>query len=64
MQNLIAIVRVFPLVSFFVIVLPLAGGLVGAYLGFDSLVERLEAKQSREKVITQLDELKLSPTRR
>jgi len=59
MQNLIDILRVFPLVFILVIVVPLLGGVVGAYLGYDSLVERLEAKNHREHVEQELDELKL-----
>lgn len=59
MQNLIEIVRVFPLVSILVIVIPLLGGGVGAYLGYDSLVERLEARNHREHVEKELDALKL-----
>ena len=58
MHNLIEIFRIFPLLSIFLIVVPLAGGVVGSYLGYDNLAERLEANRHRDHVETALDELK------
>jgi hypothetical protein len=59
MQNLIELFRTFPWLSVSLIVLPFAGGIVGAYLGFDNLNERLETTRHRAHVETMLDEIKV-----
>jgi hypothetical protein len=58
MQNLIEVFRTFPLLSIFWIVVPLAGGFVGSYLGFDNLNERLETNRHRQHVEIALDQIK------
>jgi hypothetical protein len=58
MQNFLEILRAFPLLSIFLIVVPLAGGFVGSYLGYDNLAERLETNRHRAFVESSLDELK------
>lgn len=59
MQNLMELFRTFPLLSLFLMGAPLAGGFVGAFLGFDNLKERLETNRNRARVETALDEIKL-----
>jgi hypothetical protein len=58
MQNVIDLFRTFPLLSLFLIVVPFAGGVVGSYLGFDNLNERLETNRHRSQVETALDQIR------
>jgi hypothetical protein len=63
MLNVVEIFRAFPFPSVFLILVPLVGGLasglVGAYLGYDNLQERLESGRRNEHIETALDQLKL-----
>lgn len=59
MQNFIDVFRNFPLLSVALVVAPLMGGFIGAYLGFDNLTGRLETNRHRERVETGLDQIKI-----
>ncbi len=44
------IIRTYPLIFIFTVILPLAGGFVGAYLGWDSLKSRVEKFQQEHSL--------------
>ena len=58
MPDLFEIFRAYPLLFVLLVFLPLGGGAVGAYLGYDNLRERLATERHRERVETSLDQLK------
>ncbi|MEZ9066325.1 hypothetical protein [Vibrio atlanticus] len=44
------VIKAYPLIFIFTVILPLGGGLVGSYLGLDSLKSRLEDDLHKEKL--------------
>jgi hypothetical protein len=58
MPNIIEVVRTFPLLALCLIALPVIGGLVGGYLGFDTLQQRVEDDRRHKHVDDALEHLK------
>ncbi|THJ12155.1 MAG: hypothetical protein CAF43_005755 [Nitrospira sp. CG24C] len=57
------LIKAYPVIFLLTVVLPFAGGLVGAYLGWDALNTRVKNEDHRTKVESQLTDLdrKLAP---
>lgn len=50
MSGIVDVLRNFPLLSVALILTPLVGGVVGAYLGYDNLTSRLAGSDSRQEL--------------
>ena len=59
MQEILRIFGQFPILFPLMVIIPLFGGMVGAYLGFDNLRERVETSAHQARVESELDQIKV-----